>query len=729
MQDPRHPTPDEQRDALRDALRDPLRDSLRDALRDLPAHLAARLERGAPLALKTTLGVGGAADLHLDAHTADEAVEAARWARRWGVALYPLGGGSNVLCADEGVRGLTLTLKADHITYSHAPGAPHAEVTAEAGAEWGALVEGCVARGWGGVECLAGIPGRVGAAPIQNIGAYGQSLSDTCARVLVYDLERDERAWWEAARCGFGYRESRFKREPGRYLILALTLHLTPNAAPCRSYAQLAARLAHLPAPTLRDAERATLALRAEKSMLLDPRDPNHRSAGSFFMNPVLSPQEARRLHARAAERGLPPPPSWPEGDGVKVPAAWLIEQAGCARGYGEGPAGLSTRHTLALVNRGGAEARHIVALAQEVQERVLSAFGVRLQPEVNLWGLTPSPLSPPPAHPARAAEGAAALGEARAARPFRGRGGRPRVALATCDALPPWERDDAPLVLELEARGVEVVSPRWDDPDASWALCDLVLPRTTWDYQGRAEEFAAWLERVSALTDLQNPAPLLLWNLNKTYLRAVHASTPPTEWLAQVPAGAPTPTAEEVGALCAARGWSRAFLKPTVAANAHGTLRFNPADPADLAAAADHLARWLPRREMILQPYNPLVETLGERSLIYFDGRFSHAVQKIPKEGDYRVQDDHGATDAPWEPPASWRATCEETLARLPHLSGPPLYARCDLLTNERGAPELIELEMIEPSLFFRHDPHAAGRLADAIVARLLRRPLATAP
>jgi UDP-N-acetylmuramate dehydrogenase len=690
---------------------------------EVPPHLRPLLTPHTLIAPLTTLGVGGEASLRFEARTADQAVEVARWAHSQGVPLYPIGGGSNILCADEGVEGALLTLRADHITYLRPPGSPRAEVIAEAGAPWQTLVDGCVARGWAGVECLAGIPGLVGAAPIQNIGAYGQSLSDTCARVCVYDLDRDERAWWGADRCDFGYRTSRFKREPGRYLILGVALELTPDAPPTLTYTQLAARLSHLPTPTLQDATAATLALRAEKSMLLDPRDPNHKSAGSFFVNPTLSPQEARALTARAEAMSLPPPPTWPEGAGVKVPAAWLIERAGCAPGYGAGAAGLSTRHTLALVNRGGATARDLIRLAQEVQARVLSTFGVRLQPEVNLWGFNTAPLTPPPADLSATQRAAAHIRHTSTQRPFRGPQGRPRVALATCATLPPWERDDAPLSVELEARGVAVIHPRWDDPHAPWERCDLVIPRTTWDYQGRPEAFAAWLTRVSALSDLQNPAPLLLWNLNKTYLRDLRCPTPPTEWLAQTPPGAPTPSAGDIAALCATRGWARAFLKPTVAANAHGTLRLNPSDPADLAAAAAHLAHWLPLREMILQPYNPLVETIGERSLIYFNGRLSHAVQKIPRPGDYRVQDDHGATDLPWEPPRRWLDICDKTLAHLPHLnSTPPLYARCDMLTNERGDPELIELEMIEPSLFFRHDPLAASRFADAIVERLTR-------
>ena len=295
----------------------------------------------------------------------------------------------------------------------------------------------------------------------------------------------------------------------------------------------------------------------------------------------------------------------------------------------------------------------------------------------------------------------------------------RPRVALVSCRDLPEWEVDDHPLWSALKARGIELAHPTWDDPDFDWARCDLVIPRTTWDYQERWPEFLAWLKRVSRVSVLLNPLSLIEWNLDKRYLRDLRAPQPPTEWLAQRPVDsdeAARALADKVRALCDEHGWRRAFLKPNIAASAVGTLRFDLSSDADQAQLITHLQQWLPQRTLILQPYLDQVERRGELSLIYFDGEYSHAVRKVPVAGDYRVQDDYGASDEPWEPPLSWRARCD---ALVNELSPLPLYARCDFLTDPEGEPWLIELELIEPSLFFRHDARSAERFADAIVSR----------
>ena len=292
------------------------------------------------------------------------------------------------------------------------------------------------------------------------------------------------------------------------------------------------------------------------------------------------------------------------------------------------------------------------------------------------------------------------------------------RVALARCSTLPDWEVDDLPLHRALEALGVECLQPSWDDPSFSWASCDLVIPRLTWDYQDRAEDFLLWLARVDKESQLLNPLPLIRWNIDKRYLRALSETglieTPESVWFPKQPADAPLP---ELAQICAERGWRRAFLKPVIGATAQGTLRFDADQPEGLEAARAHLTRWLPKRGMILQRYHEEVEREGEFSLIYFDGSFSHGVQKIPVSGDYRVQDDYGASDHPWSPPEDWQKRC---LTLLQGLTVCPLYMRFDFLRGQAGEPRLIELELIEPSLFFRHDDAAAGRLAASILRRI---------
>jgi hypothetical protein len=288
------------------------------------------------------------------------------------------------------------------------------------------------------------------------------------------------------------------------------------------------------------------------------------------------------------------------------------------------------------------------------------------------------------------------------------------RVALVSCQDLPEWEVDDHPLFEALKRRHIDLAHPAWDDPDFDWASCDLVIPRTTWDYQERAEEFKAWLTRVDQHSTLLNPLSILIWNLNKGYLRALDVATPETVWLDRV---AESDALPDVRGVCAKRGWTMGFLKPVVGACAWGTLRFDLSD-ADVGRALDaHLDEWLRRGEMILQPYHQSVETEGEFSLLFFDHEFSHGVQKIPVPGDYRVQDDFGASDRPWIPPADWLEVGYRLMESLPERT---LYARCDFLRGAQGEPLLIELELIEPSLFFRHDPQSPERMADAICRRL---------
>jgi UDP-N-acetylmuramate dehydrogenase len=356
--------------------------------RDAPdAVTALAVSERVPLAPLTTLGVGGQARWFVAASDEATVVAAHAWARARSVALRVLGGGSNLLVADAGVDALVVQVGLRGIT-THAVDRG-LEVTAAAGEPWDGLVRHAVAHGWAGLECLSGIPGLVGATPIQNVGAYGQEVSDTVAAVRALDTHSGEIATLPAARCGFAYRDSLFKRaEAGRWIVLGVTYRLRPGGAPTVSYADVATRLARpgAPVPTLADVRDTVLAIRRGKSMVLDdPADPNRRSCGSFFLNPILDAVDAGAVAARARDATMP---RWPQPDGrVKLSAAWLIEHAGFARGERAGPVGLSSRHTLAIVAHDGARAADVVAFARRVQSAVEARFGVRLTPEPVFWG------------------------------------------------------------------------------------------------------------------------------------------------------------------------------------------------------------------------------------------------------------------------------------------------------------------------------------------------------
>lgn len=314
-----------------------------------------------------------------------------------------LGGGSNVLVADQGLDALVLRAAIRGVR--HEMDGDRMLVTAGAGERWEELVERAVAEGWAGIECLSGIPGDVGAAPIQNIGAYGQDVSETIARVRVMDRSSREVTELESAACGFGYRDSIFKREAkDRYVVTAVTFALRLGGGPAVRYAELARKLKDAAGtgiePSLSTVRQAVLELRRSKSMLLDPSDENGKSAGSFFMNPTLDADAFQEAKARIDAAGVVGPgeivPTFPAAGGrVKLPAAWLIERAGLQKGFGDGRVGLSTRHTLAIVNRGGATASEILAFALQVRTAVLRKFGVALVPEPVLLGFTKEELGP----------------------------------------------------------------------------------------------------------------------------------------------------------------------------------------------------------------------------------------------------------------------------------------------------------------------------------------------
>ncbi|MCA9518683.1 MAG: hypothetical protein KC635_27290, partial [Myxococcales bacterium] len=277
------------------------------------------------------------------------------------------------------------------------------------------------------------------------------------------------------------------------------------------------------------------------------------------------------------------------------------------------------------------------------------------------------------------------------------------RVAIATCAPFPPVADDEGPLRAAFAARGVAVDDVPWD-ADVAWGAFDACLIRTTWDYQERKDAFVAWAERAAEETLLLHGPAVVRWNTDKRYLRELEAAgapLTPTIWL-DAGEGA------DVAARVREAGWGRAFLKPVVGANARETLRFD-ADAAGLAAAQAHADRLLldAGEGLMLQPYLESVERDGERSLILVDGAFAHGVRKIPVPGDYRVQDDWGATDVPWLPTAEEQALAARIVALAGARLGEALvYARVDLLTGPGGERWLNELEIVEPSLFFRHGP-----------------------
>ena len=286
------------------------------------------------------------------------------------------------------------------------------------------------------------------------------------------------------------------------------------------------------------------------------------------------------------------------------------------------------------------------------------------------------------------------------------------RIALATCSNLPDWEVDDKPLHAAMVERGVDLVHPDWRDGEFDWGRCDACLIRTTWDYQDHHEAFVAWAAGVATQTRLFKPYELIRWNTDKHYLRDLESrgvSTIETVWLE-------TRAQVDLNRVLAERGWDKAFLKPVIGSTARETLRFDATNDG-IEQATHHLDRLLVDESMMLQPYLSRVETEGELSVILIDGQVTHCVRKIPVTGDYRVQDDFGASDEPVEMSASDLDLARSIVAEV---DWPWLYARVDFLRDPSGRLRLCELEMVEPSLFFRHSPTAAVRLAEALCQRV---------
>jgi UDP-N-acetylmuramate dehydrogenase len=331
-----------------------------------------------PLAGLTTLGVGGPAAWCVDVHDAGEVAAADDWCRDRGVPLTVVGGGSNVVVADRGVdglvvrvaiRGLDLVSRGDDCS-----------LRAGAGEVWDGLVARLVSDGWAGVECLSGIPGTVGGTPIQNVGAYGQDVGGLVTDVEVYDRETRDIVHLTAAACGFAYRHSRFKgADAQRFVVCRVGLALRRGPATATDPDIRDWLHDHgIASPTLSEVRRAVVSVRRRKGMVVDPADADSRSVGSFFMNPVVSAGVRSTLERMA---GVSVPARKVEG-GWRIPAAWLIERAGWSRGDADGAVGLSTKHPLAIVNRGGATASAVVRFAAAIKRRVIESTGVSLRPE-----------------------------------------------------------------------------------------------------------------------------------------------------------------------------------------------------------------------------------------------------------------------------------------------------------------------------------------------------------
>ncbi len=346
------------------------------------------MQQNVPLAQLTTIGIGGPARWFVRAQSFEQLREALAWAKQRGVPVFVLGGGSNLLIADGGFDGLVVQIGLRGIEV--VTSGEHVLVKAAAGEPWDEFVAHTVSRGWAGIECLSGIPGMVGATPIQNVGAYGQEVCQTITSVDALDRVTGELRTFSNADCRFSYRNSFFKSEaPDRYIVLSVTFRLTPGGSARIAYPELQRyveehRIEARDLPAVRE---AVIAIRRRKGMVIDPADPDTRSNGSFFVNPILTPQALEAFRQRATEAGIAEFPQYPCPEGVKLSAAWLIERSGFNKGFALGNAGLSSKHTLAIINRGGATARDVIELVRLIQARVRERFGVELQPEPNFVG------------------------------------------------------------------------------------------------------------------------------------------------------------------------------------------------------------------------------------------------------------------------------------------------------------------------------------------------------
>jgi UDP-N-acetylmuramate dehydrogenase len=338
------------------------------------------------LAEFTTLKIGGNARFFVRAQTEDETVEALKFATQNDFKVFILGGGSNVLISDAGFDGLVLQIALKGISVSPTKDETIL-VTARAGEDWDNFVEFCTRKNLQGVECLSGIPGFIGGTPVQNVGAYGQEVSETIVTVKV--LERASGRIFEMtnADCRFAYRTSIFNStEKNRFIVLSITFSLKQDGEPKIVYKDLQ-NYFHEKKPNLRQTRQAILQIRAAKSMVINEHDPNSRSAGSFFKNPIVGKEQFKKIEAQAKRIGVIEsdeklPNFAVDENHIKIPAAWLIEKSGFCKGYKFGRVGLSANHTLAIVNLGSAAANDVLNLKNEIQRKVKDKFNIELTPE-----------------------------------------------------------------------------------------------------------------------------------------------------------------------------------------------------------------------------------------------------------------------------------------------------------------------------------------------------------
>ena len=348
--------------------------------------MKALLHENVPLAPFTTFGIGGPARYFIEAPDEETVLEAVHYAIDHNLPLFVLGGGSNLLVADRGFPGLVVKIGLKGIEWE--TDRNRTVVRAGAGEEWDQLVALCVERDLAGIECLSGIPGSVGGTPVQNVGAFGQEVSEVLVAVRTYDLHTGKIVELAHKDCRFTYRSSLFNTTAkDRFIVLNVTYALTKDGAPAIRYADVQREFEGKTAdPTLAEVREAVRRIRARKAMLLVEGDPDCRSAGSFFKNPIITEEEFPRIEAALPGVRVPRYPATPGK--VKTAAAWLIEHAGFSKGYSLGPVGLSTKHTLALVNKGGATAEDVLRLAREIRKRVEEKFGIALVPEPVFLGL-----------------------------------------------------------------------------------------------------------------------------------------------------------------------------------------------------------------------------------------------------------------------------------------------------------------------------------------------------
>lgn len=350
------------------------------------------IKQNYPLKSLTTFGIGGPAKYLAEVKTIKEVREAIRFAKNRSLPFYILGEGSNVLISDEGYDGLVILNRIRG--FKNEKMGKNIFVTIGAGENWDSVVKKCVEKNWAGIECLSGIPGAIGAGPVQNIGAYGQTISDTLVEVNAVDVKKNKIVTLDREECKFRYRKSIFNtEEAGRYIITSVKLKLLPNTSPTIVYHDLKNKFVSHKKPSLADVRKAVLGIRASKGMVIMPEYESFKSAGSFFKNPILSADAFEKIKNKISSN-CKTPWNWelPKKK-VKISAACLIQASGFAPGYRLGNVGISPKHTLALINCGNGTAREIIILVQLIQEKIKTKFNLILQPEVQFLGLDTNPL------------------------------------------------------------------------------------------------------------------------------------------------------------------------------------------------------------------------------------------------------------------------------------------------------------------------------------------------